>query len=102
MMPIRAYDGRNGILIDQRLTGEDIPVPGTIFISLYNGGLDRQRYLGIRNDRRKQERVGMAAGLAEDPGNPEDKEGIPLSDFPEITSVPDKTSEMAAGTGKQS
>lgn len=101
VMPVRAYDGRNGILVNQGLAGEDVPVSGTVLITLYNGGLDRQGNLGIRDDRRKHECVGMAAGLTEDPGDPEQKDGISLSNLAGIPSIPDKTAEMAAGTGKR-
>lgn len=100
-MPVRAYDGRNGILVNQGLAGEDVLVSGTVLITLSNGGLDRQGYLGIGDDRRKQECVGMAAGPAEDPGDPEQKDGLSLSKPAGITTIPDKTAEMAAGTGKR-
>ena len=69
-MPVRAQDGGNGILIDERLTGEDIPVSGTVFIRQDNGGLDRERDLGIRYDLGKQDGMGMATGVTEDPGDP--------------------------------
>lgn len=46
--------------------------------------------------------MGMAAGIAENPCDPEEKGRIPLPDFPRITSVPDQAAEMAAGTGKES
>ena len=101
MMPVRTYDGRNGIFVDQRLAGEDVPVSGTVLITLCNGGLDRQGDLGIGDDRRKHDCVGMAAGLTEDPGDPEQKDGISLSKPAGITSVPDKAAEMATGTGKR-
>lgn len=100
-MPVRAYDGRDRILIDQGMFGKELLVAGTILIALYNRGLDRKRDLGIGDDRRKQECVGMAAGLAQDPCDPEQEGRIPLSELPGITSIPDQAAEMAAGTGKQ-
>ena len=51
MVPVRADDGRNGIVIDKGLCGEDSPVSGTVLIGLYNGGLDGERDLGIRDKR---------------------------------------------------
>lgn len=41
----------------------------------------------------------MAAGLTQDLCDPEHKDRIPLSKFPEITSIPDQAAEMTAGTG---
>lgn len=102
MMPVRTYDGRNGILIDESLAGEDILVSGTVLIRPDNEGLDMQGYLGIRDDRRRQESVRMAAGLAKDSCNPELEDRILLSKLARIASVPDKTAKMAAGTGKKS
>ena len=45
VMPVRPYDRRNGILIDQRLAGEDMPVSGRVFITRCNRDLDRKREL---------------------------------------------------------
>ena len=102
VVPVRAYDGGNRIFINQGLVYEDIPVSGTILIRLGNGGHYRQWYLGIGDNGRKQKGVGMAAVLAEDAGDLKQEEGIPLSESAGITTVPDQTAEMAAGTGKHS
>lgn len=69
--PVRADDGRNGILINQRLSREDIPVSGRVLITLNNGSLDREGDLGIRDDRGKEKGMGMPAGFAEDADDPE-------------------------------
>lgn len=102
MMAVRTQDGGNGILIDQKLAGEDIPVTGSILITLCNGGLDRKRDLGIRDDWGKQEGMGMATGVTQDPCDPEKEDGIPLPELTGITPVPDEAAGMAAGTRKQS
>lgn len=102
MTPVRANDGGNRIFINQWVADEDILVSGTILIRLGNGGHYRQRYLGIRDNGRKQKSVGMAAVLAEDAGDLKQEEGIPLSESAGITTVPDQTAEMAACTGKHS
>lgn len=101
MMSVRAQDGRNGILIDQGLSGKELVVTGTILITLYNRGLDRKGDLGVGDDRREQECMGMSAGLTQDPCDPEQKVRIALSEIPEITTVPDQATGMSAGTGKQ-
>ena len=43
----------------------------------------------------------MTAGLTEAPCDSKHKDRIPLSKFPEITSIPDQAAAMTAGTGKQ-
>ena len=100
MLPVRAYDGRNGILINQVLAGEDILVSGPVLIALCNGSLNRQGNLGIGDNQRKHECMRMATGLAENPCNPEQKNRIFLSKPAAITSIPDKAAGMAAGAGK--
>ena len=99
--PVRPDDGRNGILINERMGGEDIPVPGSVFITLRDRSLNRQGNLGIGNDGRKQECMGMTAGIAEDPRHPKQKDRVSLSEFTGIAAVPDQTAGMATGTGDQ-
>lgn len=98
---VRTEDGGNGIFINERMSSEDMPVTGSILITLGNRSLDRERDLGIRYNGRKEQSMGMAAGLTEDPCYAEKKDRIPLSKPAGITSVPDEASEMAAGTGKE-
>ena len=101
VLPVRAEDGGDGVLIDERLAGEDLPVSGGVFISQGNGGLDREGDLGIRDDLGKEDGMGMAAGVTKDPGDPEQEDRIPLSDLAGIASIPDKAAGMSAGTGEQ-
>ena len=101
VVPVRTKDGGNGVLIEERLAGKDIPVPGSVFITSCNGNLDRERDLGIRDDLGKQDGMGMAAGVAEDPGDPEYEDRILLPEFAGIATVPNEAAGMAAGTGKQ-
>lgn len=98
---VRTEEGGNGIFINEGVICEDMPVTGSILITLGNRGLDRERDLGIRDNGRKEEGMGMAAGLAEDPCYAEKEDGIPLSEPAGITSVPDEASGMATGTGKE-
>lgn len=101
VLPVRTKDGGNGIFIKERLAGKDIPVSGSIFITPCNGNLDRERDLGIRDDLREQDGMGMAAGVTEDPGDPEYEDRIPLPELAGIATVPDEAAGMAAGTGNQ-
>lgn len=84
------------------MSGEDIPVSRTVFISLSDESLDMEGDLGIGDDRRKQGCVRMSAGPAEDPCDPEQEGRISLPESAGITTIPDKAAEMAAGTGKHS
>ena len=101
MMSVRAQTARDRILIDQEMFGEDLLITGTILITLNHRCLERKRDLGIGNDQRKQECMRMTAGLTEAPCDSKHKDRIPLSKFPEITSIPDQAAAMTAGTGKQ-
>lgn len=101
MTAVRTNDGRNGILINQRLAGENIPVSGSVLISLCSSGVDREGDLGIRDDLGKEEGMGMATGGAEDPGDPEAEERIPQPEPAGITTVPDEAAGTAAGAGKE-
>ena len=99
VLPVRAEDGGDGVLIDERLAGEDLPVSGPIFISQGNGGLDREGDLGIRDDLGKEDGMGMAAGVTKDPGDPEQGRGqtlvgeIPAFRFP-VTVIYDNTKSL--------
>ena len=99
VVPVRPDDGRNGILINERMGGEDIPVPGSVFITLRDRSLNRQGNPGIGNDGRKQECMGMTAGIAEDPRDAEEKDSVSLPEFMGIAAIPDQTAGMAAGAG---
>ena len=63
-------DGGDGVFIDTGLLLKDLPVTGRFLITPGNGRLHFQGDLGVRDDRGKEERMGMMAGAAEDPGDP--------------------------------
>lgn len=96
--PIGTDHGRDGIFIDKRLGSKDLAVTGFLFIAAGNGSVDRERDLGIRDNGRKKERVGMPTGIAEDPCNTKKDDLVRHPDFTEVSAIPDQRAGVSAGT----
>ena len=101
MMKILA-DNVSGIIIVNRWgTFQNVLKRSSGFCTLDDIDHIFQCNLGIGNDGRKQECMGMTAGIAEDPRHPKQKDRVSLSEFTGIAAVPDQTAGMATGTGDQ-
>lgn len=100
VVPVRAYDGGNGIFIKELLRIKDGAVAGLRFVALDESSLDLERNLRIRDNGRKKEGMGMSAGVAENTGNAKGDNLFWQPDFACITAVPNQASGAAAGTGQ--
>lgn len=101
MQPERADNGRNGIFINTGLPVQDLLITGSIFIRCCNGGLNIQGNLGIRDNRDREESMGMVAGVAEEPGNSQGDDVILQTQFACIAAIPDQASGVSAGAGNE-
>lgn len=99
VMPVRADHGRNGIFVNKGLGSEDLTVAGFLFIAQGNGSLYGKRDLGIRDNRRKKERMGMSTGIAENPCNAKRDDLVSHPDFTEVSTIPDQGAGVSAGAG---
>ncbi len=79
--------------------GKDPAVAGLVFIAVGNGSLDRKRDLGIRDNGRKKERMGMPAGITENPCNTKKDDLVSHPDFTEVSAIPDQGAGMSTGAG---
>ncbi len=101
MPPEGTDNGRNGIFVNTGLRAQDFLIARAISVSFCNGGVDFQRNLGIRDNRTQKECMGMAAGVAENAGNPQRDDLIVQTQLPGITAIPDQASGVPAGAGNE-
>lgn len=99
MQPVRTYDGRNGILINEVLSGKDAVVAALRFVAVSDRSLYLHRDLWIRNDGRKKDCVRMAANAAENTWNVKADNLVLQPDLTAVSAIPNQTAWVAAGTG---
>ena len=99
VLPVRADNRGNSILVHAGLGAKDAAVTGLFFITVSNRSLNVERDLGIRDKGGKKDRVRMPTCRTENACNTKEDDMISHPDFTVISSIPDERTGKTTSTG---